>query len=225
MRQSFVLIFTAASTACLSAPVQARDDAQGWGAATANVDLGGSFRASNEVVLRFSDNRGGLYEVEDNLMVGYKPSKQVTLWIGYTHNPQYDHGDFTRMEHRFRQQVNVDNFAQIGKVKLSGRVRVEERWRDGQGGPAWRLRPYVKATLPVAGKVNLAASHESFVDLNTNAFQRVGGEERMRNFIGFAAPLSKKIGIEAGYLLQHGFVRNGPDNHDHVLSVSLTGNF
>lgn len=213
------MALTAAGTA------QARDDAQGWAAATVNVDLGGGFRASNETVLRFSDIRGGLYEVEDNLMVGYKPNKQVTLWLGYTHNPQYDHGDFTRMEHRFRQQVNVDNFAQIGGIKFSGRVRLEERWREGQGGPAWRLRPFIKASMPVAGKVNLVASHESFIDLNTSAFQRVRGEERMRNFVGLSAPLSKKLGIEAGYLLQHGFVRGAADNHDHVFSVALTGNF
>lgn len=209
----------------VAAPAHARDDAQGWAAGTVNVDLGGGFRASNEAVLRFSENRGGLYEIEDNLMVGYKPNKQVTLWIGYTHNPQYDHGDFTRMEHRFRQQVNVDNFAQIGGIKLSGRLRLEARWRESQGGPAWRLRPFIKAALPIAGKVNLVASHESFIDLNTSDFQRVRGEERMRNFIGLSAPLSKKIGMEAGYLLQHGLVRNGPDNHDHVFSVALTANF
>ena len=129
------------------------------------------------------------------------------------------------MEHRFRQQVNVDNFLKIGSVKFSGRVRLEERWRDGQGGPAWRLRPFVKASMPLAGKVNLVASHESFIALNTSAFQRVGGEERMRNFVGVAAPLGKKIGLEAGYMLQHGFVRSGPDNHDHVVSAALTANF
>ncbi|OYU35817.1 DUF2490 domain-containing protein [Novosphingobium sp. PASSN1] len=209
----------------MPAAAAARDDAQGWAAATVNVDLGGGFRASNETVLRFSDNRGGLYEVEDNLMVGYKPNKQVTLWLGYTHNPQYDHGDFTRMEHRFRQQVNVDNFLQLGSVKFSGRLRLEERWREGQGGPAWRLRPYVKAAVPVKGKLNLVVSHESFIDLNTSAFQRVGGEERMRNSMVLSAPLSKKLSIEAGYLMQHGFVRGGPDNHDHVLTVALTANF
>lgn len=203
----------------------ARDDAQGWAAATVNVDLGGGFRASNETVLRFSNIRGGLYEIEDNLMVGFKPNKQVTLWLGYTHNPQYDHGDFTRMEHRFRQQVNVDNFLKLGSVRFSGRMRLEERWREGQGGPAWRLRPFLKATLPVAGKVNLVASHESFIDLNTSDFQRVRGEERMRNFIGLTAPISKKISVEAGYMLQHGFVRNGPDNNDHAASIAFTGNF
>ncbi|NML93638.1 DUF2490 domain-containing protein [Novosphingobium sp. TW-4] len=226
MRMSLkATILIATASAAFASPAMARDDAQAWGAGTANVDLGGGFRASSETVLRFSDNRGGLYEIEENLMVGYKPSKQVTVWLGYTHNPQYDHGDFTLMERRFRQQVNVDNFAAIGKLKLSGRVRLEERWREGQGGPAWRLRPFIKASVPVAGKVNLVASHESFIDLNTNSFQRIGGEERMRNFVGLAAPLSKKFGIEAGYLLQHGFVRNGPDNHDHVFSVALTGNF
>lgn len=209
----------------LANPAHARDDAQGWAAGTVNVDLGGGFRASNETVLRFSDNRGGLYEIEDNLMVGYKPNKQITLWLGYTHNPQYDHGNFTIMEHRFRQQVNVDNFLKLGTVKFSGRLRLEERWREGQVGPAWRLRPFVKATMPLAGKVSLVASHESFLDLNTSTFQRVRGEERMRNFIGFSAPLSKKVGIETGYLLQHGFVRGGPDNHDHAFSFALTANF
>lgn len=209
----------------MPATASAHGDAQGWAAATVNVDLGGGFRASNETMLRFSNNRGGLYEIEDNLMVGYKPNKQVTLWLGYTHNPQYDHGDFTRMEHRFRQQVNVDNFLEIGRVKFSGRLRLEERWREGQGGPAWRLRPFVKAAVPLKGKVNLVLSHESFIDLNTSAFQRVGGEERMRNFAGISAPLGKKFGIEAGYMMQHGFVRSGPDNHDHALSVALAANF
>lgn len=215
------------SLAVLPAAAQARDDAQAWGAATVNVDLGAGFRASNETVLRVSDKRGGLYEVEDNLMIGYKPTKKVTLWLGYTHNPQYDHGDFTRMEHRFRQQVNVDNFVRLGNVRLSGRIRLEQRWREGQGGPAWRLRPYVKASLPIAnnGKTTLVTSHESFIDLNTNDFQRVGGEERMRNFVGINTPLSKKISLEAGYLMQHGFVHGAADNHDHVLSIALTGNF
>ena len=171
-----VPILAGAAALAMPAAAAARDDAQGWAAATVNVDLGGGFRASNETVLRFSDNRGGLYEVEDNLMVGYKPNKQVTLWLGYTHNPQYDHGDFTRMEHRFRQQVNIDNFLAIGRVKFSGRLRLEERWREGQGGPAWRLRPFVKAAVPLKGKVNLVLSHESFIDLNTSAFQRVGGK-------------------------------------------------
>ncbi|MCW1381756.1 DUF2490 domain-containing protein [Novosphingobium sp. KCTC 2891] len=220
-----VMILTAAMAAMPCAAI-ARDDAQAWQAATVNVDLGSGFRASNEIVARSSDRRG-FYEIEDNLMVGYKANKVVTVWLGYTHNPQYDHGDFTVMEHRFRQQVNFDNVATVGNVRLSGRLRLEERWRDGQNGTAWRLRPQVKAALPLksGSRTALVMTHESFIDLNTNTFQRVGGEERMRNFIGISTPLSKKITLEGGYLLQHGFVRNGPDNHDHVFSLALNGNF
>lgn len=202
------------------------DDKQAWAAATVNVDLGNGFRASNEAVFRTSDARG-FYEIENNTMIGYKPNKQVTLWLGYTHDPNYSHGDFTVMEHRFRQQVNVDNFAELGNVKFSGRVRLEERWRDGQTGTGWRLRPYLKAVLPIAakGKVALVASHESFVNLGRTSFQKVNGHERMRNFVGISAPLLKHVTIEGGYLNQHGFVRNGPDTDDHVGSISLTASF
>ena len=35
----------------------------------------------------------------------------MTLWAGYTHNPQYAAGDFTMMEHRAREQVTFDGFA------------------------------------------------------------------------------------------------------------------
>ncbi|GEN98824.1 hypothetical protein NSE01_06570 [Novosphingobium sediminis] len=216
--------FAAAMVVCAAHTSHARDDAQAWATANLNVDLGGGFRASNEIEVRVSDNRG-LYEVENHLMIGYKPTKNVTLWLGYTHNPQYDHGDFTRMEHRFRQQVNVDNFLQLGNVKFSGRLRLEERWREGQGGPAWRLRPQIKAVMPIAGKVNLVVSHESFFDLNTSAFQRVRGEERMRNFVGIGAPITKKVKFETGYMLQHSFVRGAPDNNDHAFLLALTGNF
>jgi len=83
----------------------------------------------------------------------------------------------------------------------------------------------VKAALPVVGKTALVVSNESFFNLNTTAFQRQDGLDRMRTFIGVNTPLVKHIAIEAGYLNQHGFVRNGPDTDDHVLSVALNASF
>lgn len=210
----------------LPAAAHAGDDKQFWQTVSVGVDLGGGFRASNEAVLRTSDHRG-FYEIENTVSLGYKISKPVTVWVGYTHDPNYSHGNFTVMEHRLRQQINFDNVLKLGSVKFSGRLRMEERWRDGLSGTAWRLRPYVKATLPIAnkGKTNLVVSHESFLDLNKTGFQRVGGEERMRNFIGINTPLIPKVAIEAGYLEQHGFVQGLPDSNDHILSVSLSANF
>jgi hypothetical protein len=215
--------------AALALPTAARasEDEQLWTTANATVKLGDKWRLSQEVVARFSDNRKGLYEIESNTLIGYKISKQVTLWAGYTHDPQYAGGDFTVMEHRGRQQITVDNILKIGRGTLSARMRMEERWRDGVDGTAYRLRPYVKFVLPFqeGGKTALVLSHESFFDLNKTNFQRVQGEERMRNQIAITTPLAKNVTMEIGYLHQHGFRPSADDSNDHVASLSLGFSF
>lgn len=208
----------------LAASAQAGEDTQYWQSLTVNVALPSNFKVQNETVLRTSDAKG-FYEVENNFMVGKKLNKVVTVWLGYTFDPQYSHGTFTRREHRFRQQVNFDGFAMLGKVKLSGRVRMEERWREGLPGTAYRLRPQVKASLPIAGKTTLTISNEDFFDLNNTGFQTVDGLERMRNSVYVTVPVGKKFTVDFGYLNQHSFVPSGPDNSDNVLTAGITANF
>lgn len=221
------LLLMASTLSGLIVPQMAHaDDTQNWQAVTVQVALGGPWRVSNETVARSSDAKG-FYELENNLMLGYKLNKHVTLWAGYTHDPNYSHGNFTVMEHRGRQQINFDNILKLGRANLSARLRLEERWREGVAGTGWRLRPYAKLTLPIAnhGKTTLVLSHESFLNLNKTVFQKVGGEDRMRNFIGINTPLVKRVNLEVGYLEQHGFVPNAPDTNDHVASVAITASF
>lgn len=224
MRATFLALF-----ACLLMPgiAHASEDEQLWTATTATVKLGEHWRLSQEIVARFSDDRHGLYEIESNSLLGYKISKSVTILAGYTHDPQYAAGDFTVMEHRGRQQVTFDNIARIGRATVSARMRVEERWRDGIDGTAWRLRPYVKLVLPFTktGKTALVVSHESFFDLNRTNFQRVQGEERMRNMIAVTTPLVRNVTAEIGYLHQHGFRPGADDSNDHVASLALSFSF
>jgi hypothetical protein len=127
------------------------------------------------------------------------------------------------MEHRAREQVTFDNLARIGGCTLSGRLRLEHRWREGIDGTAWRFRPYIKYTLPFrAGhKTALVLSHESFVNLNSTGFQGVEGEERMRNAIAITTPVARHVNLEVGYLNQHSFVPHAPDNDDHAATVTL----
>jgi hypothetical protein len=207
----------------LPAPAWARDDQQIWTTGVVNVKLSDSWRLQEEVVGRFSDNRNGLYEIEANTLLGYRLNKKVTLWAGYTHDPQYSEGDFTAMERRLREQVTFDNVAQLGPGKLSFRVRTEQRWRSNADGTGWRLRPYVKYSVPFrkGAKTSLTLSSEFFVDLNTTPFQKQAGVERMRNLIAVNTPLTKNLNAEIGYLNQYGFVRHGDDTIDHVASVSL----
>lgn len=200
------------------------DDTQYWQTVTVNVALPDSFRLQNETVLRTSDARG-FYELENNFMAGKRVGKVTTLWLGYTYDPQYNHGDFTRREHRFRQQVSFDGFAVIGKARLSSRLRLEERWREGLQGTGWRLRPQVRATLPLTGKVMLTAASEPFINLNNTVFQAADGLDRVRNSISLGVPLGNRFTLDVGYLNQHGFVAGGPDTSDHLLTTGIAAAF
>ena len=227
MRHKSPLLFAAAAMPMalgVASTADASEDTQYWQTLSVTVALPDDFKINNEAVFRSGDAKG-FYELENTLSVGRKLNKTVTVWLGYTFDPQYDHGDFIRREHRFRQQVNFDGFAKIGKVKLSGRVRLEERWREGQAGTGWRLRPQIKASMPLAGKVNLSVSSEPFFNLNNTVFQTSDGLDRVRNSIAVSVPLSKKISIEAGYLNQLTFRPNAADNSDHVLTVGLSASF
>jgi hypothetical protein len=204
--------------------VAATSDSQLWTNLNLNVKISDRWRLSEEGTVRFSDNRNGLYELEVNSLLGYRLNKMVTLGAGYTHNPQYASGDFTVMEHRAREQATFDGFAKLGGGKLNGRVRFEQRWREHVDGTGWRLRPYLKYSVPIAGKTALNLSSEPFFNLNTTPFQKRTGLDRVRNLVTVSTPLTKALSGEIGYLNQHGFVKNGPDTSDNVAYFGLALN-
>ena len=205
----------------LPTAASASTDSQVWATASATVKVADKWRLSEELTTRFSDHRNGLYEIESNTLVGYRLSKVTTLWAGYTHDPQYSAGHFTVMEHRAREQATFDNILQLGRAKISARIRLEQRWREGVDGTGWRLRPYLKVSVPIHGKTALNLSSEPFFNLNTTAFQRTSGLDRVRNLISFSTPLTKRLTGEAGYMNQHGFVRGGEDSSDNIAYFAL----
>lgn len=216
-----VFAFALAGLLAVPAPASAKSDEQVWGNASISVKLADRWRLSQEFTTRFSDNRNGLYEIESNTLLGYRLNKMVTVWAGYTHDPQYSGGDFTVMEHRAREQVTFDGIAKLGKGKLSARVRLEQRWRGNADGTGWRLRPYLKYSLPIAGKTALNVSSEPFFNLNGTVFQKQTGLDRVRNLVTVSTPLTKSLSGEVGYMNQHGFVRGGPDTSDNIAYFGL----
>ena len=205
----------------LPTAASASSDSQVWATASATIKVADKWRLSEELTTRFSDHRNGLYEIESNTLVGYRLSKVTTMWAGYTHDPQYSAGHFTVMEHRAREQATFDNILQLGRAKVSARIRLEQRWREGVDGTGWRLRPYLKVSVPIHGKTALNLSSEPFFDLNTTGFQRASGLDRVRNLISFSTPLTKRLTGEAGYMNQHGFVRGGEDSSDNIAYFAL----
>ena len=221
MMRAMVSVPAAVVVAMAPAAATASSDSQIWGTATANVKLTDKWRLSQELTTRFSDRRDGLYEIESNTLVGYRLSKVTTLWAGYTHDPQYSGGHFTTMEHRAREQVTFDSFTHFGTATLSARIRLEQRWRTGVDGTGWRVRPYLKLSLPLAGKTVLNLSSEPFFNLNRTSFQRSTGLDRVRNLVSVSTPLTKRLTGEAGYMNQHGFVRHGADSSDNIAYFAL----
>ena len=217
-----LLLLVAALLAGIPCPALA-DDFQQWLSASAKTDLSSKIVVSDELVARFSDDRNGLYELENALLLGYKLNPKVTAWAGYVHNPSYNAGEFTVMERRAREQLTIDNFARLGKASLSGRLRLEQRWRDGIDGTGWRTRPYLKLALPLGGKgaPSLNLTEEAFINLNNTAFQSKDGLERLRTAATVSVSLSNSLKLEAGYLNQHRFVSSAPDTDDHVLNASI----
>jgi uncharacterized protein DUF2490 len=224
-RSTTTVDFLGAVLGMASPAFAATSDSQIWTNGIVNVKLSDRWRLSEELTMRVSDMRNGLYELESNTLLGYRVNKIVTVWAGYTHNPQYSAGDFTVMEQRAREQVTFDGFAQLGKGKLFGRVRFEQRWRHNVDGTGWRVRPYLKYSLPIAGKTALNLSAEPFFNLNSTGFQRHPGLDRVRSLVTVSTPLTRNVSVEAGYLNQHGFVRGGPDTSDNVAYFGFAASF
>lgn len=221
-----LVVIALCGTALMTCSPAWASDSQLWAGGSATVKLSDKWAISEDVTARFSDERHGLYEIEANTLLGYRLSKNVALWAGYTHDPNYSSGHLTSMERRAREQVTFDRLATLGNGKFSGRLRMEERWRDGFSGTGWRFRPFVRYSLPLhkGGRTALTISEEPFIDFNTTSFQKVSGLERLRTFVGITTPLVRNVSAEVGYMNQHGFIPNGKDTSDNIASISLSLN-
>lgn len=217
-------LFLGSALLSIAGAASARSDSQFWLTTAATIKLSDSWRLSEEITTRFSDDRDGLYEVEINSLVGYRLDKVTTLWAGYTHDPQYAGGDFTTMEHRAREQVTFDKFATLGSGNLSGRIRTEQRWRENADGTGWRLRPFIRYTIPFrsGGKAGVTLTSEPFINLNTTSFQAKSGLDRVRNLVAITTPIGKHLTGEFGYMNQHVFIDHSPDESDHIAWLSIS---
>lgn len=212
------LLLTAAFAA--SPVTAAEDDAELWTTFGAGGTVSSRLMASFEAIARFSRDEGGLYEAEYGGFVGYRMGDKVSLWAGYVRVPRYARGRSAGVEDRTRQQVAVD-FGDVLGGSLSGRIRFEQRFRDG-GGTGWRLRPQLRLSRPLVGdELALVLSHESFIAINDTGWGQRAGYERMRNFAGFSIPIAPRVKAEAGYLNQYNY-RPGSDLIDHAAALTAS---
>lgn len=216
----------AALLALLPFPAEAASNPEAWTTLSASGEIASDLELDLELVGRFGDEQGGLYEVDAGILLGYKLSDDLTIAAGYAFLPNYDDGDLTSREHRIRQQVT----AGVGKL-LGGdfelRARLEQRLRDDGDDMGLRLRTRIAWTRPIREGAETAfrLTHESFVELNDTDWGQDAGYRRMRNFAGLRTPLSDSLQAEIGYLNQYDIESGAEDEIAHVLSVSLNVDF
>lgn len=209
----------------LLAPTLARaDDAQAWLTARITVKVSPRLTLSNETIARTGGPRG-FYDLTDNVQATRRLGKRLSATLGYTHQSILLHGKLQTNEHRLRQQLAIEDIARLGPLRLGGRLRLEERWRENQPGTAVRLRPQARVLLPLGHGRALALAGEGFLDLDRTGFQRVGGFERLRTSLTFSTPVAKHLTAEIGYSEQHGEVFGGGNTDDHIATLGLTAAF
>jgi hypothetical protein len=116
----------------------------------------------------------------------------------------------------------------VGDLTVQSRTRLEQRFAETDGDTGWRLREFVKTTVPLVEdkRTFVSAWDELFWDLNHTDWGQRTGFRQNRAFLGLGRFLDagKKVSIEAGYLNQW-VDRPGEDKLNHCLSIWMFVNF
>ena len=150
----------------------------------------------------------------------YKLNDNVTAQVGYGWIETFSYGDYplasngTFPEHRIYEQLNLRQ--PVGKVLLTHRFRVEQRWlgrvKAGTAGnreiEGWtflhRFRYQFRTQLPFYTKGNKqlygAAADEILIGAGKNLGTNIFDQNRIFLLLGYK--LNKNLSIEAGYFNQ-----------------------
>lgn len=198
-------------------------DTQQWTLLTFQRELTSRWRLYFEVQPRFGqdltdgDTDHGVERLLVRPAVGYRLNSKVSIWQGYGWTPLM----LPRFadEHRLFQQLLYED--RFGKTAFVNRARLEERFIEGAGGTAVRLRNMVRFAHPISKDERWAAVlyDELFWNLNSTDAGPVSGFDRNRLFLGVSRQVNRQLRVETGYLME---VANLPrSSEERQLNVWL----
>lgn len=156
--------------------------------------------------------------------LNFRIHPKVELTAGYGYISHHRYGAFPQAlswsEHRLFQDVKAQHAA--GRARLLHRFRFENRWLVN-GLYENRFRYMARATIPLRGLWYLAVWDEVFVPVTPEQFPQFSDQNRATLTVG--KRLTDHVRVEAGYMLQTVWQRNGrvrEDNHTVVFALSST---
>ena len=201
----------------------AEQDEQVWTSVAASTALGPQVDATLELHGRFTDGASRLGQTLVRPSLTYKLGGGWSATAGYVHVRNRPQGAVANTEHRTWQQVGYALYDPEGDgLLVTGRTRLEQRFRENADGTGWRLRQQFRLSVPIApaGKLRALASNETFVGLNDTPWGQRSRVDQVRTFIGASLPLAEKLTFEPGYLNQI-VIRTGPDRVNHIAALNL----
>ena len=156
--------------------------------------------------------------------VTYAVNDRLDLSGGYRYGQALRDGP-DQIEHRLWQQAGY-RITRLGSARISGRTRLEQRFREGESGTGWRLRQQISLEQPLAETdIKLALSGELFLGLTDTNWGNADGLQEIRSRAAFKWKAAG-LGWEAGYLHRHRLGSNGTEDevNDHVV-VGISKSF
>lgn len=210
-------------------PAHAQDSDEGaWLAFAGQGRLEGA-RASGlrwwfDAHARFFDDSDGFETSILRPGIGYDLGERATLWLGYAwirNDPPAGAFD----EQRVWQQWTWGRAYGWGTPFL--RTRLEQRFDERGGDTGWRLRQFVRWTRPLSdgSRLGWRVWDEVFYDLNDTSWGQDVGFRQNRAFAGLGWALDGQLTLELGYLNQRLWRDGARDSSNHVLAITLLGNF
>ncbi|ADK99992.1 DUF2490 domain-containing protein [Brevundimonas subvibrioides] len=204
-----------------AAPAAAQTDTQAWAAAFASgpVRDGGRVLVWWDAHARFREEGDRLDTTILRPGVGWRVSPRLDLWAGYAHVTLRRPGPDGE-EHRAWQQATYP-IAGIAGGRLTGRTRIEQRFREGGDDTGWRVRQFVRWSRPVAWPaVSVVLSNETFVGLNETDWGQGDGYDQNRAFAGVGWQVTPTFRLEGGYMHQRINGGSAPDRKNDNLVLS-----
>jgi hypothetical protein len=223
MRLLLSLLFLLSAAPFPATAQTEQNHAQPWPTVFVSGPINDQVMISGELINRVSADETRSSQLEARLQIGHRLTDRLTGWIGYVHVVTYVADGRNGIDNQVVEQLNW-NMGTLGKLRLSSRTRLEQRFLRGNDSVSWRIREQLRASLPIdrAGSA-IVVWTEPFVELNTTNLTR-GGLDQLRSFAGFSLPVGRHADVELGYLRQRLF-RPGADIDNNVIPIVLNIRF
>jgi hypothetical protein len=173
---------------------------------------------------RFNDDASDLGVSIIRPGLGWRVSDKVDLWAGYARVVSRSDAAPDVEENRIWQQATYPVSTLFGGA-LTGRTRLEQRFRETGDDTGWRVRQFVRWERRFEGSpLSPVIANELFVNVNDADWGQQSGFDQNRLFAGGAWRVSKNVRLEGGYL--HNRLNTagpgGQTNHNVFFNLFLS---